>query len=67
MNKDETIQRLDMVRFRLTTSASELVLVGKNSDQAYQAKCDRYANRINELIENILEDEFAISDDKIAY
>ncbi len=57
MNKDETKRELDMIRLRLRGVASDLISVGKLSDHVYQAKCDRYANTINELVADIFKDE----------
>ncbi len=57
MNKDETKRELDMIRLRLRGVASDLISVGKLSNHVYQAKCDRYANTINELVVDILKDE----------
>ena len=57
MDKNETKRRMDMIRLELRGVASDLASVGKLSDHVYQAKCDRYANTINELVVDILKDE----------
>lgn len=56
MNKDETIYIMDMIRFKLRAASADLISVGKYSDHIYQAKCDRYANQIDTIIIDILED-----------
>ena len=58
MNKEETIQKMDLIRFRLRNIGSDIIFVGKNSEHVYQAKCERYSRKIDEIIHNLLEDEF---------
>ena len=59
MNEDETKRRIDMIRLKLRGIAADIRTVGELSGHLYQAKCDRYANKMNELAAAILEDKMS--------
>lgn len=58
MNEEETRKKIDMIRFHLHNTASDILFVGRYSDHVYQAKFERYANEIDKIIRNLIKDEY---------